>query len=190
MRRSAANTRKTDRLAEIKQLAASIEAKGLLENLVVQPAGNGETDSMYDVVAGGRRLAALKLLAKRKKLARDHRVPCLVLGNGTGAIEASLTENFMRIPPHPADQFEAFAKTGDGLSTDAIAARFGITKTFVDQRLKLASVSPRLVAEYRAGAMTLEQLTASRSPTTIRSRKTSGSSGAMPTCRRRSFVAC
>lgn len=161
LRRSAANTRKTDRFAEIKQLAASIEAKGLLENLVVQPTGNGEADSMYEVVAGGRRLAALKLLVKRKKLARDHRVPCLVLDNGSGAIEASLTENFMRVPPHPADQFEAFAGLArDGLSTEAIAARFGITKTFVEQRLKLASVSPRLVAEYRAGAMTLDQLTA------------------------------
>jgi ParB-like nuclease domain len=42
-----------------KILAASIEAHGLLQNLQVKPTANGE----FEVVAGGRRHAALKLLA-------------------------------------------------------------------------------------------------------------------------------
>jgi ParB family transcriptional regulator, chromosome partitioning protein len=161
LRPSKINIRKTDRLADIEQLAASIQANGLLENLVVQSADTSSNDGpLFEVVAGGRRLAALKLLVKRKKLDRDHRVPCLVIENGA-AVEASLAENFVRAPVHPADQCDAFAALNrQGLSADDIAARFGITPSFVLQRLKLSSVSPRLIAEYRQGAMTLEQLTA------------------------------
>ncbi|MBV9063603.1 MAG: ParB/RepB/Spo0J family partition protein, partial [Alphaproteobacteria bacterium] len=162
LRRSKQNVRKTDRLADIEQLAANIQANGLLENLVVQPVqANGREHPVYDVVAGGRRLAALKLLAKRNRIDRDTPVPCLIKSNGASATEISLSENFIRVPPHPADQFEAFAELArQKLSIPDIAGRFGISETFVAQRLKLASVSPRLIAEYRAGATTLDQLTA------------------------------
>jgi ParB family chromosome partitioning protein len=158
LKRATSNVRKTDRFADIKQLAASIEANGLLENLVVQPAN----DDLYDVTAGGRRLAALKHLAKRGRIAKDHPVACLVKPRDkTQALEVSLAENFERAPLHPADQFEAFARlAGQGLSAAEIGVRFGVTSKFVEQRLKLASVSPSLIAEYRNGAMTLEQLTA------------------------------
>ena len=164
LKASRANMRKTDKLADIAQLAASIEANGLLENLVVHPLANGDTDNAhYEVVAGGRRLAALQRLAKAKKIERDHAVACLVVADAPAGtlIELSLTENFERVPAHPADQFAAFAKLHhDGRSAEDIAARFGITVAFVQQRLKLSSVSPRLIALYREGAMTLEQLTA------------------------------
>ena len=166
LKRSKTNVRKTEPLADIEQMALSIEANGLLENLIVRPAetSGGDEDS-YEVVAGGRRLAALKLLAKRKKIARDHAIPCLVLENSdTGnSVEISLAENIVRAPIHPADQFDAFAKLQkEGLPAEEIAARFGLTSTVVLQRLKLAAVSPRLMAEYRSGEMALEQLMAVR----------------------------
>jgi ParB family chromosome partitioning protein len=162
LRRSASNVRKTDRRAGIKQLAKNIEANGLLENLLVRPIAETGAGHTHEVTAGGRRLAALQLLAKREKIERDYPVPCLVRGAEDGdATEVSLSENFMREDVHPADQFEAFAKRiGQGASPEEIGARFGVTPTFVHQRLKLAAVSPRLIAEYRDGAMTLEQLTA------------------------------
>lgn len=161
LQRSKINIRKTDRHADIEQMAASIEANGLLENLVVQKK-SGDGDARYEVVAGGRRLAALKLLAKRKKIDPDRPIPCLVLEDDPqAALEASLAENTVRMPVHPADQFEAFAAlVGKGTELAEVASRFGVTDSFVQQRLKLAALSPRLIAEYRSGAMTLEQLTA------------------------------
>jgi ParB family chromosome partitioning protein len=161
LRPSKSNMRKTDRLADIDQLAASIEANGLLENLVVFPVG-GETDKgVYEVAAGGRRLEALKRLAKAKKIERNCPVACLVVSDASALTEVSLAENFERVPPHPADQFEAFAKlVGDGQTPAEVAARFGLNEKFVEQRLKLAGVSPKLIAQYRKGAMTLEQLMA------------------------------
>ncbi len=158
---SKANMRKTDKLTGIAELAASIAANGLLENLVVHPLPANGDDTSYEVVAGGRRLAALKRLAKARTLDRNHPVACLLIEDGDALTEISLTENFERVPPHPADQFEAFADlVKDGRSPEEVASRFGITAQFVQQRLKLAQVSPRLIAQYREGTMTLEQLMA------------------------------
>src|SRR5271170_4945264 len=100
---SPANVRKTGTTTGIEELAASIAAHGLLQNLQVRSATNGK----FEVVAGGRRHAALKLLAKRKTLAKDAPVNCNVL-TGEDAAEISLAENEMRQAMHPADQFEAW----------------------------------------------------------------------------------
>lgn len=62
---------------------------------------------------------------------------------------------------HPADQFEAFAAlVKEGRPIEDIAADFGVSPLVVQRRLKLANVSPRLLADYRAAAVTLEQLMA------------------------------
>jgi ParB family chromosome partitioning protein len=62
---------------------------------------------------------------------------------------------------HPADQFEAFAAlVAEGRPIEDIAADFGVSPLVVQRRLKLANVSPRLMADYRADAVTLEQLMA------------------------------
>src|SRR3546814_20328316 len=46
------------------------------------------------------------------------------------------------------------------LPVEDIAADFGVSPLVVQRRLKLANVSPRLMADYRAGGVTLEQLMA------------------------------
>ena len=165
LKRAALNVRKTGRKADIEQLAASIEAHGLLENLVVRLVriGSEEAEPLYEVVAGGRRFDALKYLAKRHKITMDYPVPCRVLGETEVStyVEISLAENIVRAPLHPADQFDAFAKLQkEGLTAEEIAARFGLPAKVVVQRLKLGAVSPRLMAAYRADELTLDQLMA------------------------------
>ncbi|HCF2605265.1 TPA: ParB N-terminal domain-containing protein [Pseudomonas aeruginosa] len=150
------NVRKTPRMS-IPELAASIQRVGLLQNLIVIAAADGEH---YEVVAGGRRLAALKLLAKKHRISKEWEVPCLLVADGT-ARTASLTENVQREAMHPADQFEAFAAlVAEGRSIEDIAADFSVTPLVVQRRLKLANVSPRLLADYRAEAVSLDQLMA------------------------------
>jgi ParB family transcriptional regulator, chromosome partitioning protein len=165
LKRSKTNIRKTEPLSGLEELSASIEVNGVLENLVVltmEKTDPADAD-LYEVIAGGRRLAALKLLLKNKKIAKDHPVPCLVMERSGGAnpVEISLAENIVRAPVHPADQFEAFQKLQkEGLPAEDIAARFGIAVNVVLQRLKLAAVSPRLMSEYRSGNVTLEHMVA------------------------------
>jgi len=156
LRPSSRNVR-TSGGASIPELASSIARVGLLQNLTVTAAGDGEH---YEVVAGKRRLAALKLLAKRRKLDKAHDVPCLLVPD-TSARTVSLTENMQREAMHPAEQFEAFAAlVAEGRPVEDIAADFGVTPLVVQRRLKLANVSPRLLADYRADAVTLDQLMA------------------------------
>jgi ParB family chromosome partitioning protein len=141
----------------IPELASSIARVGLLHNLAVVQGADG---AHFDVVAGRRRLAALKLLVKRRKLLKDFEVPCLLVAEDAGRT-ASLTENVQREAMHPADQFEAFeALVHEGKPIEDIAADFGVSPLVVQRRLKLANVSPRLLADYRADEVTLDQLMA------------------------------
>ena len=156
LRPTGRNVRKTPRMS-IPELAASIQRVGLLQNLIVIASVDGEH---YEVVAGGRRLAALKLLAKKHRISKEWEVPCLLVADGT-ARTASLTENVQREAMHPADQFEAFAAlVAEGRPIEDIAADFSVTPLVVQRRLKLANVSPRLMADYRADAVSLDQLMA------------------------------
>jgi len=155
-RRSKRNVRTTPRQS-IPELAASIARVGLLQNLIVILSADGE---QYEVVAGDRRLTALKLLAKKKRVAADVEVPCLLVADAS-ARTVSLAENVQREAMHPADQFAAFAAlVKEGRPIEDIAADFGVSPLVVQRRLKLANVSPRLLIDYRAGAATLEQLMA------------------------------
>jgi ParB family chromosome partitioning protein len=62
---SLVNARRTGAGIGLEELAASIAAHGLLQNLQVRSVldGEGQETSRYEVVAGARRLAAMKLLA-------------------------------------------------------------------------------------------------------------------------------
>ena len=159
-----ANVRRTGAGLGIDALAASIQAHGLLQSLVVRPKldGEGQASDRYEVVAGGRRLAALKVLAKQKRITKGTAIPCRVLdADGVDGAEASLAENVVRQDMHPADQFEAFHGLHQGgMGVEDIAARFGVSAHTVRQRLRLASVSPALIQAYRDEELTLDHLTA------------------------------
>lgn len=153
---SPANVRRTGAANGVEELMASIAAHGLLQNLAVRATSK----QRFEVVAGGRRLAALKRLAKDKRLTKDAPIPCNVLDE-EDAEEISLAENVVRLPMHPADQFEAFQRLADnGKGVEDIAARFGVAVSTVKQRLKLANVSPVLMNAYRADELDMDQLMA------------------------------
>lgn len=128
------------------ELAASIKDSGVLQNLVVVQAARGR----YEVCAGGRRLAALTLLVQQGDIADNYPVPVLVVPADKSLI-ASLAENCFHVPMHPADEFAAFARLlAQGKSVEDVAAAFGVTPLIVKRRMKLATVSPRLMTLYRA----------------------------------------
>ena len=156
------NVRKTpaNEYAEA-ELIASIKAHGLLENLVARADDPHEDGAeRFAVVAGGRRLAALKALAEDGTLDADHPVPCKIASNGNAG-ELSLAENVIRIAMHPADQVVAFSEVArSGATVAAIAARFGVTERLVEQRLRLGNAAPELLDAYRADEIDLETLKA------------------------------
>gem|GEM_PF-4682445 len=133
-----------------------------MQSLSVRPvlAEDGTETDTFEVPVGGRRFRALELLVRGKRLPGTAPIPCIVHVEGA-AEEDSLAENVHRETLHPLDQFRAFEALRDkGLSEEDIAARFFVTPAVVRQRLKLAAVSPRLLAQYAEGEMDLEQLMA------------------------------
>ena len=159
---SQSNVRRVKAGVSIEELAEDIARRGLLQGLSVRPivGEDGTETGIYEIPAGGRRFRALELLVKQKRLAKTAPVPCVVRDDGI-AEEDSLAENVQRAPLHPLDQFRAFqALREKGQSEEDIAAAFFVPVAVVKQRLKLASVSPRLLDVYAEDGMTLEQLMA------------------------------
>ncbi|MDX3893489.1 ParB/RepB/Spo0J family partition protein [Pusillimonas sp.] len=149
--------RKTPGQQPLPDLADSIAAQGLLQNIVVTKA---KKRGAYEVVAGGRRLQAIQLLIADGRWPEDQQVPALLVA-GDSALEASITENVQREAMHPADEFEAFAALIEqGKTIEDVAARFGVSTHVVKRRMRLASVAPELIAAYRAGEMALDALMA------------------------------
>lgn len=81
LKKSPNNARKTPHSeASIEAYAASIAAKGILQNLVVEPEldGDGVATGFYFVTIGeGRRLAQL-LRVKRKEIKKTEPIRCIV----------------------------------------------------------------------------------------------------------------
>ena len=159
---SQSNVRRIKAGVSIEELAEDIARRTLLQSITVRPVldETGAETGMFEIPAGGRRYRALELLVKQKRLSRTAPIPCIVRTEGL-AEEDSLAENVQRAPLHPLDQFRAFlAMREKGMSEEEIAAAFFVTAQVVKQRLKLASVSPKLLDVYAEDGMTLEQLMA------------------------------
>ena len=162
---SAANVRKVKAGVSLEELAEDIGRRGLMQSLHVRPVldGAGAETGLFEVTAGGRRLQALQRLVKAKRLGKTQGVPCVVqTDHGTAAEEDSLAENVQRAPLHPLDQFRAFRTLREerGMSDEEIAAAFFVSVQVVRQRLKLTTVSEKLLDLYAEDAISLEQLMA------------------------------
>jgi ParB family chromosome partitioning protein len=141
----------------VEELAASIAAEGLLQNLNVTDAGDGT----FEIVAGNRRFHAMRLLRERGTLPTElSSVPCRIVSNGR-ASSASLAENVVREAMHAADEFVAFKRLADeGRSIEAIAQEFGVEPVVVERRLRIANAAPSLFELFREDKIDLAQIMA------------------------------
>jgi ParB family chromosome partitioning protein len=160
LRRSPLNAR-TKPLSGIPGLAANIRAKGLLQNLVVhEMKGSRGKQRRYGVCAGQRREAALDLLYEQKHMTADYPVPVRIVSEGE-ALAISLIENSEREGLDPFDVLRSYRMLAEeGRSVDYIAALFSASPLTVKRRMKLANVSPKLLALLREDGITLDQLAA------------------------------
>lgn len=151
------NVRKVVKQEEIDELAASIKAIGLIQNLVVL-----KQKSKWGVAAGQLRLLALRKLAKNGDLSKDTPIPCEIIEDSAYGSEVSLAENVQRFQMDPVDEALAFKAEADERhrTIAEIAARFGRDERFVKMRIKLGSVEPKLINLYRGGKLKLDALAA------------------------------
>ncbi|MCZ5702420.1 ParB/RepB/Spo0J family partition protein [Escherichia coli] len=136
----------------VSELADSIKGVGLLQNLVVHALPGDR----YGVAAGGRRLAALNMLAERDILPADWPVRVKVIPQEL-ATAASMTENGHRRDMHPAEQIAGFrAMAQEGKTPAQIGDLLGYSPRHVQRMLKLADLAPVILDALAEDRITTE----------------------------------
>lgn len=127
--------------AALGALADSIREVGVLQPVLVRPAGDG-----YELIAGERRWRA----AQRVGLVR---IPALVRETDDGAaLEQALVENLQRQELNPLEEAGAYQQLIEdfGLTHEQVAQKAGCSRASVTNTLRLLSLPPsiqRLVRE-------------------------------------------
>ncbi|EBJ5114656.1 ParB/RepB/Spo0J family partition protein [Salmonella enterica] len=136
----------------VSELADSIKGVGLLQNLVVHALPGDR----YGVAAGGRRLAALNMLAERGIIPADWPVRVKVIPQEL-ATAASMTENGHRRDMHPAEQIAGFrAMAQEGKTPAQIGDLLGYSPRHVQRMLKLADLAPVILDALAEDRITTE----------------------------------
>ncbi|EMY4018322.1 ParB/RepB/Spo0J family partition protein [Escherichia coli] len=136
----------------VSELADSIKGVGLLQNLVVHALPGDR----HGVAAGGRRLAALNMLAERGIIPADWPVRVKVIPQEL-ATAASMTENGHRRDMHPAEQIAGFrAMAQEGKTPAQIGDLLGYSPRHVQRMLKLADLAPVILDALAEDRITTE----------------------------------
>ncbi|HET6202799.1 MAG TPA: ParB/RepB/Spo0J family partition protein [Planctomycetota bacterium] len=138
--------------ARIKELAASIDAQGLIHPLTVRRKGD-----LFELVSGFRRHAALSFLARTKGIAPSaYPVKASVLPEGTSddeALEVSFAENLSRKSLDATDKAIAVVKLRDefGKSVEEIGRLVGLKQRQLDRLLELLAGPADVREAFRQG---------------------------------------
>ena len=114
----------------LQELAASITEHGVLQPILVRPAGEG-----YEIIAGERRWRASRIAGRET-------VPAIVERfDDATALEIALIENLQREDLSPLDEAFIYHKmtTELGYSIRGLAGKLGKDKGYVENRLRLAN---------------------------------------------------
>lgn len=131
---SADAPRTQDDTVQLQALADSIRQHGLLVPLLVRPCG----ERQYSLIAGSRRLRALRLL---NAVSADALV---IQASDRNSLLMALVENLQRAELHFFDEAEAYRILIEryGMRQDALAERVGRSPSAVANRLRLLKLSP------------------------------------------------
>jgi ParB/RepB/Spo0J family partition protein len=152
LRESPTNPRRHYDEKGLNDLADSIKAKGVVQNLVVRALMDSTTRDgaqEYEIVAGSRRYRAAKL-AQLKAL------PCVVRSySDAEVLEIQVIENNQREDVHPLEEGEGYAALlkVEGYTVEAIAGKIGRSDKYVRERLQLAKLHPKVKENYEKGRL-------------------------------------
>lgn len=143
IRASGLNPRRHFDQDQLNDLATSIAAQGVLQNLVVRPADQDfkGAATAYEIISGERRWRALGLLVEDGSASYDTPVPCRVVEcDDLTALQLALAENLARADMAPLEEAEAFqALLKAGATKAQIAASIGRTPRHIELRLRLVT---------------------------------------------------
>lgn len=130
--------------AGLERLAESIRSTGMMQPIVVRPAGES-----WEIIAGERRFRAAQM-------AKLESVPVIVSDvDDRAAAEWALIENLQREDLNPIDRAVAFRGLSDrfGLTHAEIAERVGLDRSTVANLVRLMDLEPEIQELVRDGAL-------------------------------------
>lgn len=113
----------------LEALAASIEASGVVQPLIVRPAGRGK----YEIIAGERRWRAAQMAGVEK-------VPVVIRDSDEAdRLEVALIENMVRENLNPVEEAKACAALVEdlGLSKEELGKRVGRSRPQISNLIRL-----------------------------------------------------
>lgn len=132
----------------LRELAASIEARGILQPLLARP--HPDKPGRYQLIAGERRWRAAQL-------ARLHEVPVLVRALEDGeALAAALVENLQRADLNAVEEAEGYRRLQRefGSTQDELAQAVGKSRSHVANTLRLLSLPDEVKSLLEDGSLT------------------------------------
>lgn len=168
------NPRKTFEEEALQELADNIEKQGLLQPITVRPMasenafavldGNADFQRCYEIVCGERRFRAVSLLREKYDnldMVDENDEPynpfmeisaIVRVMDDKEAFDAMITENLQRKDVDPIEEAFAFGQLiKNGNTPEEVAARFGKSIRFVQDRVKLNNLIPELMVAVRDG---------------------------------------
>lgn len=147
LRPNAAQPRRHFNEDAIEELAVSIRARGLLQPILVRPAGA----NVWEIVAGERRWRA----AQR---AGVHDMPVVIRDlNDSEAAEIALIENVQRVDLNPMEEAGAYQRLAEihGRTQEEIASAVGKSRSHVANMMRLTTLSAKCRAALEEGTLTM-----------------------------------
>lgn len=130
---------------KLDELKNSILERDLLQPIIVRPLP--ENPKLFQIIAGHRRTAAMKLLG------RDS-IPALIMKSGSRDLKIdALIENIQRVDLSPLDEALAIKEiiSDSGMKQQDVAKMLGKSKAYVSQALKITSMSPAVIQKIKDG---------------------------------------
>lgn len=136
-------------IGECQDLISSIKQNGLIQPITVRWTKKMDKDGIptgYEVIAGSRRLTALKALGMEK-------IPCIVMTcDDKTAFEIATVENLVRENMTRVDEAKAVAKLLDeGRGRQEVASIFGKTPRWVEGRRKIVELGKKALEMLEEG---------------------------------------
>jgi len=131
----------------LSQLADSIREVGVLQPVLVRPAGDGQ----YELIAGERRWRAARRVGLQT-------IPALVREtDDAAALEQALVENLHRDSLNPLEEAAAYQQLIEdfGLTHDEVAARVGRSRVTVSNTLRLLQLPPAIQKSVKEGKLSM-----------------------------------
>lgn len=145
------NPRKTIDEGDLQDLSNNIKQQGLLQPITVRPIEADDTNPLcgeFEIICGERRYRAVSML-------EEDTIPCIVREmTDEEALDAMITENLQRKDVDPIEEAFAFGQLlKTGKTIEQIADRFGKSKRFVQERIKLDNLLPDLKKMVKDGKL-------------------------------------